>query len=668
MKKKWTALLLACAMAVPYGAMPAYAETLNGAAAGEMESYDYETQIYGIESDEPETSGTETCAEQEILENYEYDIQMEQETSDEYGIQVEQAKKGGNIKWNYPDNIIPTDKTVASEGCLLVGVKGSYLADAKNALKLINQYRKEACDKGYPDPRDSSRKLTSSDYVPIKWSSDMEYIARIRAAEASILIDHTRPNGEICFDLVSPNGIDSYGEVLAWNGSDSMLTGIEQWYGEKQDWLDQNDNAVTGHYTQMIDPDHLYVCIAAFLNDDGVYPNATSGEFAYEDDLDEETAPAIKNCTQIIEVQKDDISASINGLNNKVKVGYKGKAALGLTDDGCGLQYLTDVTGGAIQWSSSNEKILKVDQKGNVSAVGTGKASITAKTDCGLKASYTVTVSENTTKLSISDVSVKCASDGLNVAWKSSGKPDGFYVYRSVYENGKWGSWKRIKDITNGSTLKWKDKNVDSSTLYRYTVRSYNASGKSDYTDKNVVQAYFVSRPAVKLANGSKGVNVSWSKSKNASGYYIYRKEKKSDSWQKVKTVDSKTTKWSDTDIKAGKQYYYTVVAYRSKSRSAFETDKAIYRLAQPDFTLTNTSKGVAVKIKANKSIDGYRIYGKNSDGKWQKVATVKADKAVTWMDTSVKENKKYTYTVRSYKKNDASSYHSGKSITYKTK
>ena len=215
--------------------------------------------------------------------------------------------------------------------------------------------------------------------------------------------------------------------------------------------------------------------------------------------------------------------------------------------------------------------------------------------------------------------------------------------------------------------IKVERQNVDSSTLYRYTVRSYNTSGKSDYTDKNVVQAYFVSKPTVKLANGSKGVNVSWSKSKNASGYYIYRKEKKSDSWKKVKTADRKTTKWTDTDSKAGKQYYYTVVAYRSKSRSAFETDKALYRLAQPDFTLSNTSKGVAVKTKANKSIDGYRIYKKDSDGKWQRVATVKANKAVTWTDTSVKKNKKYTYTVRAYKKNDASSYHSGKSITYKT-
>ena len=178
-------------------------------------------------------------------------------------------------------------------------------------MKLINQYRKEACDKGYPDPRDSSRKLTSSDYVPIKWSSDLEYIARIRAAEASILVSHTRPNGESCFSLSSPNGIDSYGEVLAWNGTDSMLTGIKQWYEEKQDWLDQNANAVTGHYTQMIDPDHLYVGIAAFLNNDGAYPNTTSGEFSYDVSLDEETAPAIQNCTQTIEVLKDDVSASI---------------------------------------------------------------------------------------------------------------------------------------------------------------------------------------------------------------------------------------------------------------------------------------------------------------------------------------------------------------------
>ena len=114
---------------------------LNGAEAGETESY--EAQTYGIESYGTESTETENNTEQPIQDEYGYDVQTEQDASDEYGVQVEQAKKGGNINWNYPDNIIPTDKTAASEGCLLAGVKGTYLADAQNALDLINQYRRK---------------------------------------------------------------------------------------------------------------------------------------------------------------------------------------------------------------------------------------------------------------------------------------------------------------------------------------------------------------------------------------------------------------------------------------------------------------------------------------------------------------------------------------------
>lgn len=88
---------------------------------------------------------------------------------------------------------------------------------------------------------------------------------------------------------------------------------------------------------------------------------------------------------------------------------------------------------------------------------------------------------------------------------------------------------------------------------------------------KMSVQAYLYQNQRL-AGEWLKGVNVAVKVRRNASGYYIYRKEKKSDSWKKVKTADRKTTKWTDTDSKAGKQYYYTVVAYRSKSRSAFET------------------------------------------------------------------------------------------------
>ena len=123
------------------------------------------------------------------------------------------------------------------ENCVLVGLKGSYLASADAALERINEIRKEACKQGVQDPRDPNRKLTISDYVPVKWSSDLEYIARVRAAEASVYMDHQRPNGTMCFSQASPNGVKSWGEVLAWNNSNDMITGIDQWYGEKQDWV-----------------------------------------------------------------------------------------------------------------------------------------------------------------------------------------------------------------------------------------------------------------------------------------------------------------------------------------------------------------------------------------------------------------------------------------------
>ena len=789
MKKKVIALLLACAMTVPYGMVPVHAE---------------------------ETNETEYSAETE------YSTEQEMVTDDGADIQTMETKTGGNINWNYPDNIIPTDVTTAREGCLLVGVKGTYLADAQGVLDLINQYRKEACDNGYPDPRDPDRNLTSSDYVPIKWSSDMEYIARIRAAETGITFDHVRTNGDGCFSIASPNGLSSWGECIAWNGSETMELGVRQWYAEKEDWLDPDSDEEPGHYTAMITPSNTYIGVASFIPE-STGLNTTCAEYTDNKDLDETPGPELADCIQTIEIQKTNITASVAGIENTVEAGYTGKAVFQLSSGDCNLEYLLGVTGGAITWSSDNENVVKVDQDGNVIADTIGNATITAETDCSLTASLNITVNKKTTKITETDVTVgectytgdvirpsvvvvcgdktlqegddytcsytealqagdviditvqgiddysgtvtkeiqvapkqlednnvditvedcydytdsytvaesvvvkcdertlvpdedyyisslstasngytawiditvegfrnysgavqrnltiqleqkpeiysvgvKCAPDGLNVAWQSSSNADGYYVYRSRYKNGQWESWKRIKEITNESTASWKDKNVDNSTLYRYTVRAYNESGKSDYIKNHVIESYFVSRPAVKLANGSKGMNVSWSKSKNASGYYIYRKEKKSDSWKKVKAVDSKTTKWTDTDAKAGKQYYYTVVSYRSKSRSAFETDKAMYRLSQPDFTVSSASKGVAVKLKANKSIDGYRIYRKDSNGKWQRVAAVKANKAVTWTDTNVKRNKKYTYTVRSYKKNDASSYHAGKTVTYK--
>lgn len=49
-----------------------------------------------------------------------------------------------------------------------VGIKGSYLAASQAVLDRLNQIRREAYEEGVQDPRDSSKKLTIADYVPLK--------------------------------------------------------------------------------------------------------------------------------------------------------------------------------------------------------------------------------------------------------------------------------------------------------------------------------------------------------------------------------------------------------------------------------------------------------------------------------------------------------------------
>ena len=82
---------------------------------------------------------------------------------------------------------LETNVTTASEDCTMLGVYGSYYSQAQDGLDRINAIRKEACEDGnVPDPRQPGRTLTSADYVPIKWSADLERIARIRAAEGGL--------------------------------------------------------------------------------------------------------------------------------------------------------------------------------------------------------------------------------------------------------------------------------------------------------------------------------------------------------------------------------------------------------------------------------------------------------------------------------------------------
>lgn len=277
-------------------------------------------------------------------------------------------------------SIRPSDTNKAENGNILAGVSGSFERVSKTKiLKRINEIRKEACNKGYLNPS-TGKKLKSSDYVPIKWSSNLEWIAQLRAAECTVNESHTRPNNKSCFSIMRKNE-QSWAENLAWNYS-GLMAGIEQWYNEKNDWVKQNQNAVTGHYTSLINPNYKFIGLGSFVRDSGGW-YGVSAEFSSSNTGSQAQSKLNGKVIQTIEVGKKNTKSLKLSAPSSLKV--KKTKNLKVT---CNITY-PGIMGGnnttkgqilkGITWKSSKPSVLSVNSSGKITAKKAGKATITAK-------------------------------------------------------------------------------------------------------------------------------------------------------------------------------------------------------------------------------------------------------------------------------------------------
>lgn len=274
----------------------------------------------------------------------------------------------------------PADVTKAGSGNILIGVPGSFeRVDKAKILIRINEIRKEACTKGYINPS-TGRKLKASDYAPIKWSSNLEWIAQLRAAECTVNESHTRPNGKSCFTITYKTE-QSWAENLAWNYS-GLMQGIEQWYSEKNDWVNQNSNAVTGHYTSMINPNYRFIGLGSFVRETGGW-YGISAEFS-QNTIGSQSQSKLKGkTTQTMEV----IKKNTKQLKLNAPATMKLKKTKQLTVS-CSVSY-PGIMGGVnttkghilkgVTWNSSKPSVIAFKGNGKIIAKKAGKATVTAK-------------------------------------------------------------------------------------------------------------------------------------------------------------------------------------------------------------------------------------------------------------------------------------------------
>ena len=75
-------------------------------------------------------------------------------------------------------------------------------------------------------------------------------------------------------------------------------------------------------------------------------------------------------------------------------------------------------------------------------------------------------------------ISASKVSGGIDVRWTKVTGATGYIVYR---KSGS-GSWERIANIKNGSTVNYTDKTAKAGTTYTYTVRAYNGGTMGDWS------------------------------------------------------------------------------------------------------------------------------------------------------------------------------------------
>ena len=201
-------------------------------------------------------------------------------------------------------------------------------------------------------------------------------------------------------------------------------------------------------------------------------------------------------------------------------------------------------------------------------------------------------------------------------------------------------------------------------------------------------------KTTVSVSNTASGVNVSWKKVSGAKSYKVYRKAPGAKKYSVVKKTNSKTVKYLDKKVSAGKTYSYQVVAVKGKETSKSKT-KSITRLLapqnvkvqsyvkNPDCTIDvddilnsgslddfddfddfdDNIYGVKITWTKSKGANKYDIYRKVGNGKLSKIKTT--GNTSYFVDENLYDVKTCYYRVVARKNNSTSAVSATRKITY---
>ena len=167
---------------------------------------------------------------------------------------------------------------------------------------------------------------------------------------------------------------------------------------------------------------------------------------------------------------------------------------------------------------------------------------------------------------------VDTASGKPKVTFEKISGAEKYYIVRSTSKNG---TYSKVATITGTSYI---DKTAKAGKTYYYKVKALHEKDAADSAYSTVTSRVCdLAKPVVSITRKNGDPRLTWDKISGAEKYYVYRATSKTGTYTKVKTTVTATS-FTDTSVKAGKTYYYKVMAIHSNSaaNSAWSAVKSI--------------------------------------------------------------------------------------------
>ena len=251
-------------------------------------------------------------------------------------------------------------------------------------------------------------------------------------------------------------------------------------------------------------------------------------------------------------------------------------------------------------------------------------------------------------------------SNGVTVSWEAVENAAKYRVFRKKADDT---SWEKLGTTTS---LKYSDKKAVFSETYLYSVRALTANGNfiNRYGNGTEIK-HLIGAPKLTLTNSENGIDVTWKPMTNAAKYKVYVKNARG-TWTRLATISSGTT-YTDTATEQGKSYTYSVLGLDADGHVMNENGDGYSLVRNNAFVKVEaecTTDGLILFWNAYEGAAKYRVYRKNSSGKWTKIATI-AETVYTDADAAVNAENVYAVLAIDSDGNKLSDYGNGKTVTF---